>query len=429
MSQVHLGQSVKAGFFDDGSSVWELNDEGQFVLRRSSLLGVVYEPPPVPEGWLTWTKVRGKPNVFELRFGQLPSFVFSFADYCAFLRSGATPWQKIPCGSPEIPEPLRKLDLITEKILALAEHLHRRGWGLGLIDPQNILIFELPGGPAVVFSDLGFSWGSAPPLIEPEFMRSLKEGNVHAKLWDGGNARLQLLRGRADPAVRADPVPDIRALARVFVSALLGEYHSEVPDAETCALTRAQPPFVECGRRVWITLTRAVKGEYSSWSEFRQALEATPLSQHFLGESPAPLRRRSWMGVAVGLALIAGVAAGVWFFWPKLNLPNVKPFTLNEPSGRPSADVCRELKAIAQEVNEFVKQVMSLYADYQKDPIGTYFSSRKKSGDFLRTYEALSQKLAGLRNSTVASDPSCAEKLAALQADLEQARIFISELR
>ncbi|MCS7237873.1 MAG: hypothetical protein NZ899_06340 [Thermoguttaceae bacterium] len=371
---VYLGQTVVTGLFETRPSVWEMTTRGQIVLRRSVSMGVVYEPPPVPEGWPRWTKVRGGQIEYEMAFPSFPDAVFSFGWWCGELRAQSSLWQQYRCGQDPTPEPLLKLDQIVDKILTLASHLHQAGWGLGLITPDNIFVFETNGQLTVSFTDLGFSWGSHSPLVPPNFMRKAAEGNAMANLWDGGDPQRQLERGRPIPAAEFDPGPDIRALVRVFITALLREneheYFADVPSPDVRPETAVQWPHIPGGRRVWSTLASILAEGAQSVEELRQRLEETPLSQHFMAEAPAGLGRR-WtrrLALAVG-SLLCGAALGGYLFVQGRKEPP-------PPITGPVIEL-DPLKKLKEKCDRLFEEVRSIYRECQQS-VAKFFEVRRK---------------------------------------------------
>ena len=462
--RVLVGNLQPSGLFETEPACWVLSEEGEFCLRRVSYLGIEYHAPPLPEGYLLWQRARQGANVFELKFSTLPDHVWSFWDFCASLRASSAKWKEYRCGSEEIPDPLRKLDFIADAILEAAEHLHNEGWGLGLISPENILIFECGDGLLFAFTDLGFSWGDTPPLVPPMFLRRCAEGNKFAVLWDGENPGAQLERGRPLSRTEFDPVPDIRALVRVFASSLLGRYVSVLPTPEENPETRAQSPRIPGARRIWVTLEHALDGLISSMQEFRTALWETPLSQHFLAEAAVPVQGRIWRAVA-GLGAVGALAAAVGL-WMWIGTQQKEPTSQCSPLGAPdssgkndsspgdtgSSEVASQMLAneggskpqpeglpqVAQEglksleeASELLREVESLWQSYAKDPVGTYFSTRRQVEKVFRPrIEKLSKDLEEIRKA-VKETPSpelerVTQALSQLQHKLRQFELELS---
>ena len=429
-TSVHVGSSRPSGFFETEPSVWVLNEHGEYCLRRRSFLGIEYQRPPLPVGCPTWERASLGANLFDLKFFKLPDAAYSLWELCAELRQGGAEWKQYPCGAEQIPEPLEKLDVIADLILQAAEELHGAGWGLGLISPENILIFECEGTLSVAFTDLGFSWGKSPPLIPPLFLRSPRDGNKFAILWDDQDPRKQLERGGPLGRNQLDPLPDIRALARVFASSLLGQYVSAVPSPEEHPETAAQSAYVPGGRRIWVTLEEAIAGGIPSVADFRVALCETPLSQHFLSDAPIPVSRRSWVRAVVVGAAVAAIGGGLIWFWrrtrPSEGAAPATPVAVGEGPGKADSEdakisashgspqegstevqskslpegVQKRLNHLEQEANGLLSELEDRWQSYVKDPLGSYFATRKEvEGKFRPLVRKLSQEIGEIRNT------------------------------
>lgn len=451
---VQIGQTMSTGLFETRPAVWEFSTSGEIVLKRFVALGVSYQRPPLPSGWPVWTRVRGGQIEYTMSFPSLPDAAFSLGEYCRSLRAQQSVWQQYRCGQDEPPEPLAKLDAIADKILELASHLHEAGWGLGLITPDNILVFETEGQLKVSFADLGFSWGDEQPIVPPNFMRTVSEGNPMAQLWDSGDPQAQLERGGPIPPDRFDPKPDVRALVRVFITALLQqtntEYFASVPSPDVRPETSAQLPGIRAGRRVWWTLTELLS-EAPSIEEFRRALRETPLSQHYMAEAPVS-RRRVWLGgvAVVGVVLLGlGGALAYYSLWSEKKLPDENSVagtqgavsalqggdaaSSREDGGEKSFDLERRVDDLCQRCREAQLAVWELYRQVQQLNPDVYFDTRQKLRGKRKEVEQLRQEVESLleeidKQRTLSADTQVQNTLTRLHERLTECRQLLFSL-
>jgi len=232
---------------------------------------------------------------------ETPERVFTLAQFCEELRREAHHLRTIPSTSSIIPDSLQLLDTIVDKVLELVKILHEHDCGIGLLAPENILIFDWGNEFAVSFSDLGFQWRDPWAPTVPRWLESNPSSNPYAILWENPQTQLN----------EFDAERDLRILGRVFCSALLGRLCQDIPDADVCPETKADAKDFPGARRVWIVIKDIIQGELTTLDSIREALALYPLSQHFLGTGQS--KRKGWLfslgaavfSVLVGFALFA----------------------------------------------------------------------------------------------------------------------------
>lgn len=277
---------------------WEVLPNGAEGLWRIVLDGIPYRPPPFPNGVPQWTQDPSSRRLFRMVLPTRPQRIFTLRGYCDSLLQQSRDFAAISCSTPILPEPLRLLDQIVGKILDLVESLHEAGHGIGLLAPENIVIFDWGSDVCVTFSDLGFFWDDPLAPAIPTWLESDPAVNPYAVLWESPRKQIK----------EFDPQRDLRVLGRVFCSALLGRPYDKVPSPDENPLTRAQPKRIPFARRVWVVLEEMINGDLLSLQEVREKLEEYPLSQHYLREVRS--RHRLWAAAAsvVVIALVAVAA-------------------------------------------------------------------------------------------------------------------------
>jgi len=363
---------------EDGG--WDFSSEGGAALWRTVRDGVRYRPPPLPEGVPFWRQEARSRILFKMPIGDPASRVFTLAQYCDKLRGREAEWRRIPANSPIIPEPLRLLDEIVDKVLDLVEYLHGQRHTVGLLAPENIVVLERDDGITVTFSDLGFYWDDPLAPTVPGWLLSDPKINPHALIWE--NPRRQLEEFAADR--------DLRTLGRVFCSALLGRPYRDVPKPDSVPETQADPPTIPLGRRIWVVLEEMILGELTTIDDVREALRENPLSQHFLGS----VRRRvgKW---AIGLAtvtVLSTLAALIFGIWLVLRTPDHQESDLSQSQSPPEM-VTSEDSAASQTVtaptephdfpanttlSDLDKSFIEIVGQYRDDPTPVHWAETNK---------------------------------------------------
>ncbi len=287
--------------------------------------GIDYVPPRLSAGEPFWVPLGGQELEMSWPGGPDPARVSSLADLgvrsLEEFRSELEAVRKERIDHPLRKEALLELDVFACRLLDLVVELHAQGYGLGLLNPQAILLRDTGDELKVLLPDLGFrrapTFGILPHWLQEDspFVRRWRP------LWDEGKlSDLQL-------SDLPDPQPDLSKLARLFAWLLRGRVEATIP-------TRDQDPSTYSA--IWNLLDDAVSGQLESAREFRDRLrppgepfepaqpERVNLSDHFL---PDPFEKSSrsgrggwlalagWAGVVlVGLGLVAGAA--VWTHRP-----------------------------------------------------------------------------------------------------------------
>ncbi len=282
------------GILGSGHEARDLTDGALGVVRTVSI-GLSYRKPPLPAGHPAWRPSPLSATQFEMSWSGNLSQVQSLSQLGEELASqaGAKGWKNIPCDA-QVPAELQRLDQVVKRLLEVVEHLHQRNHGVGLLTPQGVLVTE-GATPSVVLPDVGFTWDCDGMPVVPDF---LDPGGPYAPLWELGPAT-QLARGGAAEGGAFDPRPDVQVLGRVLASILLRRIVGSIPAPDDCPETTSQADDIPGGRRVWETLQDAVAGRIDSVDGpegLAARLDATPLSQHYLGvKRPPP---RSWQQTA-----------------------------------------------------------------------------------------------------------------------------------
>ncbi len=294
---------------------------GPGLVRDKVGNGIDYEPPPLPGNLPVWT--RTGPQQFETTWptGPDPAEVASLTDLgVRTLEQFRTELEQVRSQSADSPlrqMRLRELDAFACRLLDLVVCLHAGGCGLGLLNPQAILLAGKGADLTVLLPDLGFR--RAPTFgVLPHWL--IEEGPFVTQwrnLWDEG--KLADLQRGGDPL--ADPQPDLRKLARLLAWLLRGRVLRRIP-------TRDEDPSTYAA--VWNLLDDAEAGRLNSVRDFRQRLrepeepfdrddpDRVSLSDDFLpdpfekeqtGGQGSLLARSVWAAVVVvGLGAVVGTA-------------------------------------------------------------------------------------------------------------------------
>ena len=200
---------------------------------------------------------------------------------------------------------LRDLDSISVQLLRIAGVLHKQGFGVGLLRPDNVILLKPTDGtpPTVILPDFGFVrfrsvlpewmrpdtefrllWDKSPEWIERTMLRSPPIPEIGEGVCRVGRPRGRKWPGPADgpphhrPSAGVGPRPD-------------GKVRREIPDRDQAKWSKAE---------VWTVLKDATddrKKVFADAEAFAEALEeesAKP-SRHFIElikAPPKPPRRR-----------------------------------------------------------------------------------------------------------------------------------------
>jgi hypothetical protein len=284
---------------------------GEDGVVRYVTSGVSYTAPPLP---LVWRSVPSEPGRYELPWPGDPAAARTLrhlrTDLERAARSGVL-------NDPHHPL-LVELDLVGVGLADLAGKLHRQRWGLGLVQPDNVVI----RGREVVPVDLGFTWKGAfgnPPWDDsPGRPDWLDPAGPAAALWDHPPARQQF----ADPAngvfPPADPGSDVRALGRLLAWLISGQTGKVLPEVGG---PDGPPP-------AWAAVADAAAGRLPSADALAARLRQNPLSEYFapppLADDPAPRSApggTNWLTPAALAAVLLMAAAGGGYYYLKGGKP------------------------------------------------------------------------------------------------------------
>lgn len=292
---------------EDGG--WDIFPDGQCGLWRVVPSGVMYSRPQAVDELPFWSKVARSDLRYRMILREKPERIFTFAQFCEDLRREAHHLRTIPSTSPIVPESLQLLDRVVDKIIGLVDILHENNCGVGLLAPENILIFDWGSEITVIFSDLGFKWHDPWAPTTPRWLESNPSLNPYVALWEDPR----------DQLVEFDVARDLRILGRVFCSALLGQICRNVPDVDVCPETKADAKDFPGARRVWIVIRDIIEGELKTLDSVREALALYPLSQHFLGAGRS--KSKKWMFVLGAATYLVFVGLALYVIFP----PNGPP--------------------------------------------------------------------------------------------------------
>lgn len=201
-----------------------------------------------------------------------------------------------------IPKEVRHLDLVADKLLEIAEHLHERRCGIGFATLHNVLLdLSREGEVRIVLPDLGFLKPSR-AMMRPKWVKAL---DTHRTTTFPDLQTVENVLNRGVVQNDFDPTPDIRALGRLFIYAISGKSPETIQN-EIASKQRSARSY-QSG--LWNTLHQAVRGDIKSVGDFRHRLEATPLSQNFVrrrSNDPPPRPR-----LVPFVVLLVGLGAGI----------------------------------------------------------------------------------------------------------------------
>lgn len=289
--------------------------------------GVGYTPPPVARAWRA---VPAEPGRFDLPWDADPAAARTLAALRADLdraaRGGLLPDADHPL--------LRELDETAVALARTAAELHRAGWGLGLVQPDNVVTRGPGGGRETVLLDLGFAWrgtfGGPPWDDSPGRPEWLDPAGPFAWVWDQQPVRQQYAAPDSGFFPPPDPVADVRAVARLVAWLLTG-----VPARDCAAGGRAG------AAPVWGVLAAAADGRVPTADALAARLRAAAPSEHFV---PLPLAdhasdqprkgggpARRVVGLVFAVVVVAG--AGGWFALNHLRTNKAVDPTPGTPGG------------------------------------------------------------------------------------------------
>lgn len=391
---------------------------GEDGVIRYVTSGVTYTAPPLPGAWRS---VPSEPGRYELPWAGDPAAARTLrhlrTDLERAARSGAL-------ADPDHPL-LVELDAAGVGLATLAGNLHRQRWGLGLVQPDNVVV----RGRDVTLTDLGFTWKGAfgnPPWDDsPGRPDWLDPAGPAAALWDHPPARQQF----ADPAngvfPPADPGADVRTLGRLLAWLISGQTGKVLPEVGG---PDGPPP-------AWASVADAAAGRLPSADALAARLRANPLSEYFapppLADEPAPRTASpggpNWVTpVALGLVLLMSAAGGGYYLLkgnkpelvPQVDVPEMKHASSEGLGDAAAAEGAREFDLAAalgsrEGMFKGLRQLLDGLPEERHGEAGT------------RRAKAIDKWVADLNAAvTLAGDPTrrveAARQFAALEAELKQ---------
>lgn len=382
--------------------------------------GVTYTAPPLPGAWRS---VPSEPGRYERPWAGDPAAARTLRHLRGDLERAARSGGLADPNHPLLVE----LDAAAVGLATLAADLHRQRWGVGLIQPDNVVV----RGRDVTLTDLGFTWKGAfgnPPWDDsPGRPDWLDPAGPSTALWDHPPARQQF----ADPAngvfPPVDPGSDVRTLGRLLAWLIAGQTGKVLPEVGG---PDGPPP-------AWATVADAAAGRLNSADALAARLRQNPLSEYFapppMVEASEPRRASSGGGnglmwVALAAVLLMAVAGGGYYVW-KGRKPDTGGGDGTTPgNGEVVQNGPGDPAAFEQAVGDFDKAAAA------KDRPGMWAALKKllaaappeKQGEAsARRAKAVDEWVVALNEAVaVAGDPTrrvdVSERFAALDAELQQ---------
>jgi len=273
--------------------------------------GVRFCLPPLKDAF--WKPTPGQADSFQMPWPDNPAQARTLAGFRRELEDAARAGRLRKGNDPILSE----LNHLAIRLCELAESLHRSRWTLGLIQPANVVLKTTPDGPEPVPVDLGFTWKGSygpPPWDASPGKPAWLDSTGTDWLYDVAAVRRQF----ADPAETAfppaEPIADVRVLARLFAWLLSGSR-----DADVRAPVRSSSP------ELWRLLAAAAAGQVATIRDFCDHLRDNPLSEHFTDPvelaPPPPMPKPKESGAAmlipllgIGFLLLLALGAGDAYF-------------------------------------------------------------------------------------------------------------------
>ncbi|MBX9628747.1 MAG: hypothetical protein K2X82_33445 [Gemmataceae bacterium] len=277
---------------------------GSVGVVRYVTSGVTYTAPPPAD---RWRSVPSEPGRYELPWDGDPAAARTLRHLRADLDRAAR-GNLLSDGHPL----LRELDAVAAGLAAVAARLHRDRWGLGIVQPDNVVL----RGREPVLVDLGFAWKGAfgsPPWDDspgrPDWLDPL---GPSAALWDQPPARQQFADPQSGVFPPTDPAADVRTLGRLFAWLIAGQTGRTLPEVGGPG---GPPP-------AWRVVKDAADGRIASADALAARLRESPLSEYFapppLADDPAPRPAtggRNWLTpAALAAVLLMAVAGGGYYY-------------------------------------------------------------------------------------------------------------------
>lgn len=389
---------------------------GERGVCRFVTSGVRFVQPP---GLREWRRSVTVPDRFEMKWGGDPAAARTLAALRADLERAARSGELDAPGAPL----LKELDRVVIELVELAGRLHRAGWSVGLLRPDNVFLADRE----LVLVDLGFAWQGMfgpPPWDDSPGRPAWVEASAgYAWLYDQPPVRQQL----ADPGngvyPPASPTDDVRTLGRLIAWVLSGHEHRDLPPVRVAA-------------PVWAVLEAAVAGKVSTAQDLANRLRSAPPSTYFQRPEPPALPSaqkgsgKRWLAPAVVLvALAAGGAAAAWYFTrpaeqpapvgrPVVQGPPAEPTPQPGVTKPPLADLLKEMERTRDRGALFALLRKAYDKTFDPAPPGLKAARDVERGRALDLWVAAYQEADAL-----AAQPdqrlSAADRFAALKVDLE----------
>jgi hypothetical protein len=375
--------------------------------------GVKFVQPPSRREWRV---SLAEPGRYEMKWEGDPADARTLAALRSELETAA---RTDHFGKAEHPL-LAELDAAAFGLVDYVRTLHAAGWSVGLLRPDNVVLF----GRSVVCLDLGVTWqgasGTAPWDASPGRPSWVEPDSAFAWLYDHPPVRQQFAAPANGVYPPASPADDVRTLGRLLAWLVSGYEQKALP------VVRDAP-------RAWIVFEDAVAGKLKTADELAGRLRADPPSGYFARAEPvgpppaAPPRRGKWLVVAIALAVVAA-AGTAWVLTREKPTSggNGEPGRTQEPVAAPPNDASKldgllaELdRSPADDVSARLGLLRRSY-DKQFDSAGT---EAKKKRDAHRV-KAIDAWVADYRRTdALAAEPAqrlvAANLFAMLKAEIE----------
>ena len=395
---------------------------GQQGVTRYTIGGVHYAHPPVGRGWRPAT---AEPDRYEMVWDGDPA--------AAGFLSGLRQRLEAAVGTGVLDDPdhplLGELDTAAASLTTLAGRLHREGWSVGLLRPDNVIA----AAGDVVLVDLGFTWQGAfgaPPWDDsPGRPGWLDPAAPFAWLYQTPPVRQQFASPDNGVYPPTPPADDVRAIGRLLAWLVSGQPWVDLPP-----IRHAAP--------VWAVLADAVGGKVASADELAARLRASPPSGHFIthavelpdpaGPVPESGAGRKWWFLLAVLVVVAG--AGLWLATRDSRLPSPAPAggpdtgTQVRPSPAPpepaaDAGLRRKLAEYDETPEDDLSKRLGLIRETY-DPRFDGEPAELKTERAARRAEVVDDWIAAYRETVeTAADPgrrlAAADRFKTLQAELE----------
>lgn len=264
---------------------------------------VRYTRPPTEAAW---SEIASEPGRFEMVWPADPKQARTLAAIADDARQAAQANGPLPPGHPTAVA----LDEAVSALVLTADRLQARGWGIGPLTPESVLVARTEAGLIAVPVDLGFSWigeYGEPPWDaspgRPDWLEPGSGDNPASLVWERPPAEQQFAQptgGLFTPS----PEHDLRTLARVIAWALTGRPSRKLDPSRAA---------------IWSVLQEMLDGRYASPGELLPRLKESPPSGQFAAEPKSIVildeeKAGSSVVIAGGVVILLAVLGAAAFF-------------------------------------------------------------------------------------------------------------------